>query len=437
MANRARTPLLIAGGILLAGALLADPLGISAEGFSRGQILIALVGLLVLVTAALGERVVDVYKTTAILLLNTLVLLLFIEIGAGVISRIISEPEEVQEAAQNDPRQDVSYYRAQDWSSQYFLEVAALESLANVYRPFTIWVAPSFSGELVNVDDNHHRRTPGAQCDDDSYTIFAFGGSTMFGVGVPDGGTIPAYVQQKVERDTPVCTVNFGQSAYVSDQGVIELMREIKASRIPDLVIFYDGTNDVLAAYQNGAAGGHLEQARVIELLTGASDGEALDEQIVDELADKTYTVNLLDRWFRGDSPPPDDESVQNYRTLGVDEQMLAEAVIQNYLGNYEIVETLAARYDFDFAFFWQPIIFREKTLTDEEQAMIDARGAAYRDLFDVAYDVGGEVFHDYANLHDLSDVFAAHDELIWGDWLHVTPEGNEIIVNAMLPHLP
>ena len=34
-------------------------------------------------------------------------------------------------------------------------------------------------------------------------------------------------------------------------------------------------------------------------LLTSASEQEPLGDQIVDELAEQTYTVELLDRWFR------------------------------------------------------------------------------------------------------------------------------------------
>jgi lysophospholipase L1-like esterase len=429
--------MLMAGGVLLAGALLADLLGISGAGFSRGQALIALVGLVLLLIGALGNRVVDAYKTVAILLLNTLVLLLLIEIGAGVVSRIISQAEDNPGAVLADPRLELSYYQEQDWSSQYFLEVAEIENLTSAYRPFTLWAAPHFSGEFLNVDESNHRVTPGAQCDEDAYTVFAFGGSTMFGVGAPDWGTIAAYVQQNIESDQPVCTVNYGQLAYVSDQSVIALMRELKRGARPDLVIFYDGTNEVLAAYQNGEAGGHLQQAQIIGLLTGTSEAEPLGDQIADELAENTYTVNLLDRWFRDDAPPPDGESGQNYRALGVDEQTLAESVVHNYLENYGIVELLAERYGFDFAFFWQPSIFRDKTLTDEEQAMIDARGAAYRDLFDATYDYAEDVFHDYANLHDLSGIFETHSELVWSDWLHLTPIGNEIIADAMLTDLP
>ena len=93
MINRVRIGLVVTGGVLLVGALLADPLGLSAAGFSRGQGLIALGALLMLGGAALGNRVADVYKTTAILLLNTLVLLLLIEIGAGFVSRIISDSD--------------------------------------------------------------------------------------------------------------------------------------------------------------------------------------------------------------------------------------------------------------------------------------------------------------------------------------------------------
>ena len=53
-------------------------------------------------------------------------------------------------------------------------------------------------------------------------------------------------------RHGPVCVVNFGESGFVSTQGVIQLILELQSGNIPDLVIFYDGVNDVYAAYQSG-----------------------------------------------------------------------------------------------------------------------------------------------------------------------------------------
>jgi hypothetical protein len=76
------------------------------------------------------------------------------------------------------------------------------------------------------------------------------------GMGAPDWGTIPAYLQkhlQAISRE-PICIVNFAENAYVSTQNMIELILLLEAGSIPDVVIFYDGVNEVLAANQSGRA---------------------------------------------------------------------------------------------------------------------------------------------------------------------------------------
>ena len=81
-----------------------------------------------------------------------------------------------------------------------------------------------------------------------------FGGSAMWGWGAPDWGTIPAYLQTELERagDRPVCVVNYAENGFVSTQNVIQLSLLLAAGDVPDVVVFYDGVNDVLAARQTG-----------------------------------------------------------------------------------------------------------------------------------------------------------------------------------------
>ena len=71
-------------------------------------------------------------------------------------------------------------------------------------------------------------------------------------VGAPDWGTIPAYLQTLLEQkiETPLCIVNYGEWGYVVTQNMILLTLELRDGNVPDLVIFYDGINDVFATYQ-------------------------------------------------------------------------------------------------------------------------------------------------------------------------------------------
>jgi hypothetical protein len=77
------------------------------------------------------------------------------------------------------------------------------------------------------------------------------------GHGVTELGTIPAYLQKGLEKvaQGPVCVTNFAESAYVSMQGVIMLLTQLRSGNVPDVVIFYTIVDDTYAAYQSGRAG--------------------------------------------------------------------------------------------------------------------------------------------------------------------------------------
>ena len=81
---------------------------------------------------------------------------------------------------------------------------------------------------------------------DNTYRIFAVGGSTTFGSGVSDNETWPIHLQKKFEK------VDFGFEVEVINAGVpkanssheLQLIKEKIVNFEPDLVIMYDGVND-------------------------------------------------------------------------------------------------------------------------------------------------------------------------------------------------
>ena len=83
--------------------------------------------------------------------------------------------------------------------------------------------------------------TPGADCSAKSFKVFTFGASEMWGTGSPNWGTIPAHLQKGLEklRQGPVCVTNFAESAYVSMQGVMMLLMQLRSGNVPDVVLFY------------------------------------------------------------------------------------------------------------------------------------------------------------------------------------------------------
>ena len=86
--------------------------------------------------------------------------------------------------------------------------------------------------------------------------MFFFGGSTTWGFANRDSTTRPALVARRLAGlgyDPEV--TNFAQQGWVSMQGFLTLVQELRAGNVPDVVIFWDGENDVPSAWRNGRPG--------------------------------------------------------------------------------------------------------------------------------------------------------------------------------------
>lgn len=417
-----RTALGLGGIILVALAVAAARLGLSNPGsVSVARIVMAGVGaaLLVLCAVAREGRVGSLasavrplaagYRAAALILLTTLLLL---GLGEGA-SFLINQ----RYTYATDPRARLPYYQTQAWSGKYWREHARAFGRTQ-YQPFVSWRTAPFHGETINIDADGIRMTPAAGAGGKPYRVFAFGGSAMLGFGSPDWGTIPAYLQSSLkEGSRAVAVTNFGEKGWVSTQGVIELMRQLQAGNVPDLVVFYDGLNDSLFAFEDGHAGGHAGQPRIAMLLEHPLLGAALDSNI------SRFLLPRLEHFApRPKRADPGDR--------------LASAVADTYLSNYRTVEALAAQYGFRFEFFLQPVISIEaKALTADEQRMraeMDYSAPGFAEMVGRVYALVEARGRGSDRLRSLTHVYDAQCSQLWIDWIHVTPEGNKLVADAM-----
>jgi len=430
---------LAVGALIIVTGLFSYQIGLSASrGISGGKAAIITLGIVIAIVGVLGRKTFAAYKAVAIMLLNTILLLVFIEFSLVIIARLSDflphQSETVVERDLryiNDGREDLLYYQAQDWSKDYWREYhAAWDGRVLPFEPYVLWRSKPFEGKILNINAEGLRVTPGAECTPDSYTVFTFGGSTMWGTGVPDWGTIPAFLQSALaeQMGRPVCVINYAEQAWVSTQSVIQLMLALRAGNIPDLVIFYDGNNDVFAAYQSSKAGAPQNLSSI-----AARFEDRPEEPPLIALLSKTRTYKLLQRLVLGE----DYKLIPPYEAQGVDANTLAAEVSQTYLGNYEIVQRLSSAYEFDAYFFWQTtLLVDEKQLTEEEQSIKDVAISVYPgyvELFDLTTEHVRSAISQYPDLHDLSGIFRDRSELIFIDPFHVTIEGNQMIASAML----
>lgn len=416
--------LIVIGGMLIVFSFLADLLGYGDTGsFGIGQLFLLIVGGIVILIGVFGKRSIQIYQDIAVVFLNTILFILLLELGAIILGRISFRDR--QAGIENLP-----YYAAQDWSKVYWDEARLASGFR--YRPYTVWRHTPFQGETINFNEDGIRHTPGADCQPKAIKIFTFGGSTMLGWGSPDWGTIATYLQTGLGElsERPVCVINYGEDGYVSTQSLIALMLQLQSGNIPDIVIFYDGVNEVIAAYESGKPVVHVTLPEI------TSRFEVQENPFVKiGKSTRIYTLSrrLIDAIETKNLGNRSDISV--YQETRIIPDQLAEEMMKAYLGNYQMVGALAREYGFDYYFFLQPhLAVGEKSLTKEERAIKNRMDPVLGKLAIAFYGKVASVGPELEYFHILADLFDDQSKLIWIDEVgHITPEGNRLVTQAIL----
>ena len=373
------------------------------------------------------KNTTSIYSTVSTILINSLICIVLVELVARSFT---AGPDH------DDVRTQLPYYANQAWSEQYWQEFGSIE---RSYQPHTIWRRSEFNGTHIKVNENGLRATPHSDCASATKTVFMFGGSAMWGEGAPDTRTIPSYLLQEIEHKTgaSACVINFAESAWTSTQSLIALIAEIQKEHIPDLVIFYDGVNDANVVFTSGKRFTH---ANLSEFATRL-DGTALP--LHTRIMRNSQVSRLLYTYFQDQKQ----DSGQPALVFDKEATTLNEYITTTYVQNYQIVDALADQYGFAYAFFWQPVIgYGEKVLTPDENTMLHnakaIRVKLNEETYDrmhfihSVYDTIAPVLAPLEHVYNLSHLFDDQKKSVYIDFVHVTPEANQIVAVEMFDRL-
>ncbi len=426
-----------AGLLLILAALLSDIVGLSVNReFSSNQITIIILGVCLFAAAILGRKTPQVYRGIAIMLLNTILILVLADLAALLVLKVWN-PDDISTrvAKLNEVRSGRS--TAPD-----------INSIRGHYTSFLLWHADPGLAGMMSSDERGLRTTPGAVEQEGSFDVFVFGGSAAWGVEVPDSCTIAAYIQEFLseELDRPVNVVNYGQISWVSSQELICLLFELRDGMRPELVIFHDGFNDLHSAYQCGRAGEHYAFLETRDWMENSGRLEAGGNVGPADLFDQT-NLGLLARLARRSelfSPPL---PAVSYATMGIDAQSMAGRTFTHYQRTMDAASVLGEAYGFECLFCWQPVIWcSEKPLTEREE-MLRAGGLerfpeggdpSWLELVAATSERVRSNADTMTAFVDLSNVFDGTDAEIFTDaaGCHVNAAGNRIIAGAIVDSL-
>ena len=325
------------------------------------------------------------------------------------------------------------------WTANFWKEEAQRRKGHNGgYVPFRIWGTPEWHGTYVNNDKYQFgvvRRTIdnlAPECKKRTIAdVWMFGGSTLYGSGVPDWATIPSLLSTELNQLPNHCVAitNFGTEAYNSNQELLLLLEQLKAGRRPDLVIFYDGVNDsYTGTYQPGMATAHMQYAQISARVESKLAGKL-------EFLRHSYALLLVRRMLL---------SKQKQDPVAIEAETKAKAAetLDNYEANLAMVRALAGIYHFKVFAFWQPsLAYGSKPIVPYEADLIrvdtnSPDGSALKPMR-FAYQEAerrSAANHGFVFLGDVLD--SERGPLYLDEW-HLGPKGNQIVAGEIAKRLP
>ncbi|ALA56785.1 SGNH/GDSL hydrolase family protein [Nitrospira moscoviensis] len=329
----------------------------------------------------------------------------------------------------SDPRANLPVYDGFPEKHAFWKEQLEARK-ANHFEPYVHWKKDGFTGTYTNISPDGVRRTVKQQKEAGTTTVYMFGGSALWGDGVPDQETIPSLVQSALGGAYDV--YNFGEIGYVSAQELNALLYLLSFGNTPDIVIFYDGVNDGYAGAYSPAI------PRDPENLREKYKRERHPPSPVVELFNRT-TYKLLGDYLiaklagGGGASHAWDEKVAPHI------EQNAKAVLDVYEAHIRQVKALAAEYGFKPLFFWQPnLLSLTRTVLPYEQDIINGHSPVMVRSQTAVYEQARRRLsgREREGIVFLGNVFDSVQEPIYIDYVHLGRRGNEIIADEMVKSL-
>ena len=264
----------------------------------------------------------------------------------------------------------------------------------------------NFEGKWINVRNN--RRVTINEPGNYLRKIYLFGGSTVYNGEVPDNLTIASHLASLGANNFSYEVVNMGATSIHSAQEFGRLKSEIKLNS-DDVIIFYNGVNDVL-------------QRIIYENHEGYMIGEPKQESFwIKQLRSKSKYSSILYIFYS--------KIIENTKETP---STLIKTSIDHYVNTLVLVNEYVKAQGASFYHFLQPTLFTKKNLNKYEKILIE-KGfpfvpAQFIQDFKRAYPLILNKLDSIQFSYSLVGAFDDLEESPYLDFCHVTHIGNKII---------
>jgi lysophospholipase L1-like esterase len=304
-----------------------------------------------------------------------------------------------------------------DWALDHFTEYANLTK--GFYEAFYGWRRPEMHGKTINIDENGRRRTFRSSDTEQDRVIAFFGGSTTWGTGVDDESTIPSFF---AKLNPNYEAINYGETGYVAHQSLNLLMKEYFGGFRPDVVVFYDGVNDVgNKCLRNSDVFSHSRENMIRDILRDRDNASYL--AAIDPMID---FVGRAKRTLQGRQQPAATSAYDCHENPAK-----AEAVARYLLSDWSVAKHLVESGGGEFVAILQPQAYDGTSRLDHLD-LPEPAGWQYAAVYPKIVELLDREFPELrANFVDLRRALD-QDGYFYIDQCHLSPNGNEIIARRI-----
>jgi hypothetical protein len=299
--------------------------------------------------AEIFRAMAQCYKQLALVLLNTFVLLIGITIASFAYYRIREGTPPPTPVYSTLLRPQAMHRMSAEQAATFFKTFDRMgDAETYIYQPWVEFSERAFNSELVNVDDTMPmptRRTWSSDGDGQPLVVWMFGGSTMFGWGVPDDETIPSHAAKMLSRKLPqrnVTVINHGHSYFFSSQELALFHTLLRRGARPHFAVFLDGLNE--------------------SFRFSLADVPAFSDRLRSAFEREQRRNPTLERYFHVSPEFPLMRLLASFRRrLSTDRiapatSPLTYDAVHKYRVNMDAAVALGTAYGIETLFFWQPV---------------------------------------------------------------------------------
>jgi lysophospholipase L1-like esterase len=325
-----------------------------------------------------------------------------------------------------DPRARAPNYANVTWAPQHFRE---LKQATWDYRSFIGWRRRPFQGETITVGGRYGQRRTINDGTNEAKTVYFFGGSTMWGTGVRDDGTIPS----QFAAATGYRSENFGETAYTAHQSLVLLLQLLEDGHRPNIVVFYDGVNEILVKCRTELTPtSHGREAWIDGVLKSPHSSPTTFSYY---FAPLWHVARWVKSQFAKTGRSPMSWTAQALVGGGAPDTGLgydcdtnrdkAAKIAENMVRDWQMAKLLVESYNIRFIGILQPVSFLSKTRLDHLSDIY--RNPVLRSQYQTVYPMMKQRMNQTGGFYDFVDALDI-DQYVYVDDVHLSPNGNQLI---------